>query len=338
MADLIPSRVEFIGRITGASLPGETMPNLNDTHRRDAILGTDLGTMWACGGGRMMMAFGDTYGDGWCGSGAGPETADWRSNTLAVLEPFDPATGPAEMRFVQDRLGHAAEVIESRKDGVEHTVIPTSGVTIDGRHCLHFMSVHHFGKAGLWLTNYGGLAYSDDGVRWTKSETVQWTNTPSGDASFQMGAMAAADGYVYLYGTPNGRGGRVTLARAAQAELLTMDKYEYWNGAEWIAGKPAACAPVLEGPVGEMSVAYNSYFGRWLMTHIEGVGSDIILRDAPAPTGPWSKGRVLVSGREVRGAYGGFIDPLHCDGPELYFALSLWYKYNVFWMRANLSL
>lgn len=39
--------------------------------------------MWRDSRGRVAIAFGDTYGEGWGGHGAGPETAGWRFNTLA---------------------------------------------------------------------------------------------------------------------------------------------------------------------------------------------------------------------------------------------------------------
>ncbi|MGH2345442.1 MAG: DUF4185 domain-containing protein [Chloroflexota bacterium] len=101
-----------VGVLTGAG-------SLNMTEGRYDIKGTDLGIMWTDERGRVLIAFGDTFGSQWTGTGSrsgDPAAIDWRSNTLA---------------FSRDYLA--------------------------------YMSVRHFGQPGHWITNYGGIAYSDDG-------------------------------------------------------------------------------------------------------------------------------------------------------------------------------
>ena len=60
-----------VARVTGATPPGEDLPNPNQTALRDQLLGTDLGILWAAGDHEVMIAFGDTYGRGWGGSRTG---------------------------------------------------------------------------------------------------------------------------------------------------------------------------------------------------------------------------------------------------------------------------
>jgi len=335
---LMPGPVTRIARVTGATPPGEGLPNPNHTDLKDQLFGTDLGILWAVGDNKVMIAFGDTYGRGWGGAGGGPPTADWRSNTLALSTDADPAKGLVFTTMIQDKPGHAGELIASRKDGTELTVIPTAGVTVGSRHYIHFMSVQWWGPPGVWHTNCGGLAYSDDaGKTWIKAAKPVWKNTAQWDDHFQQAAFAKSGGYVYLFGTPNGRRGSVSLARVFPRRLLDKEAYQYWDGQGWQIGNEAAAVPVAHGPAGELSVAYNSFFRRWLMVSLDEDRHALVLRDAPALTGPWSEEKTLVKGADYPVLYGGFIDPLHNSGKDLYFTLSQWWPYNVFWMHTTLN-
>lgn len=41
--------------------------------------------------------------------------------------------------------------------------------------------------------------------------------------------MRPGDGYVYSYGTPNGRQGQAYISRVAEADILNVTKYEYYS-------------------------------------------------------------------------------------------------------------
>ncbi len=335
---VIPVQAVRVARVTGATPPGEHLPNPNRTDLRDEVFGTDLGILWVAGDGRVMVAFGDTYGHKWGGAGGGPPGADWRSNTLAVSTDADPAHGLV-MTMIHDKAKHAGELVSSPKDDREVTLIPTGGVSVGSRQYVRFMSVHHWGRPGLWQTNLAALAYSDDdGKTWTRPAAPVWKNTAQWDDPFQQGAFVKSGGYVYLFGTPNGRSGAVSLARVSGPRLLDKEAYQYWDGRGWRTGLESAAVPVVKGPAGEVSVAYNSFFRRWLMVSLDMARNAIMLRSAAALTGPWSAPQTLVDGASFPVLYGGFIDPLHNDGQDLYFTMSQWWSYNVFWMHSRLEL
>jgi hypothetical protein len=90
-----------------ALVAGQGQRDINRTASRFAVQATDLGIMWRDSRGRVAIAFGDTYGVGWGGSGAGPETADWRFNTLAHSTDTNLADGLHIDSMVTDRPGHA---------------------------------------------------------------------------------------------------------------------------------------------------------------------------------------------------------------------------------------
>jgi hypothetical protein len=147
---------------------------------------------------------------------------------------------------------------------------------------------------------------------------------------------------VYVFGIPGGRLGGVKLARVGEANLLDKPTYRYYSGL--VDGKPAwspdesAAVPVVPAPVGELSVMWNNYLGRWIMTYLDESQAALVIREAPAPWGPWSPGLPLVSGSAFPGLYAPYMHPRYVenDGETIYFTMSLWDPYAVYWMRARL--
>ncbi|MBD2867393.1 DUF4185 domain-containing protein [Paenibacillus sp. IB182493] len=327
-----PTNLEMIARVTGVKPAGETMPNPNQTDTNYAITGTDLGIVWDKGGGQYFVLFGDT-------NGHGPN--DWRSNTLAISSDTNLADGLSFDTMIQDTPGHAKEILPSKKINFDEiTVIPTAGVTVGNRHYIHYMSVNNWGPAGVWSTNYSGIAYSDNnGATWTKHPTARWyNNTTNWDNKFQMAAFVKDGGFVYMYATPNGRFGDVYLARVPENSLLDINAYRYWDGNGWSASQAGADA-VANGVAGEVSVAYNSHFNRYIMTYLNEHRQSIVMRDAPTPVGPWSGEKILVPGDFTGlGQYNAFMHPLSNNGSTLYFIMSTWYPdYNTHLMKATLT-
>ncbi|ASR38066.1 hypothetical protein BAY61_27080 [Prauserella marina] len=318
-----------LGQVTGAA-------SANRTDQRFAVVATDLGIMWDGGDGRVLVLFGDTYGEGWCGNGAGPGSADWRKNVLAFSSGTELAEGLRLDSVIAREDGGAAQVIASGQ-GKEVTVIPNSGVTVEGLHYVHYMSVRQWGPPGTWRTNYAGVAVSaDGGTTWKKPRSARWGNRWRAENRFQLGAFAASGEHVYLFGTTNGRYGDGYLARALPGNLLDTGEYEYWTGSEW-GRRQSAAVPVFEGPVGEMSVGYHRLLDRWLLMHLDERREGIVLRSAPELTGPWTWGEVVVSGREFPAIYGGFLHPWSMDSEHVYYLVSQWGPYNVFLTRSTIA-
>lgn len=328
-----PGQAQPVALLTG---PG----SINATDVRYQVKGTDLGIMWEDERGRILTAFGDTFGSGWTGPGGGignPATLDWRSNTLARSRDGDPSDGLSFDDFVTDRPGHAAELLPSLKlDHVEISTIPTGGINVGGRDYLSLMSVRHFGPPGQWTTNHSGLAYSDDrGETWVEVLGARRPNTPAFDDPFQMMALAPRDGRVYVFGTPNGRFGNAHVARVAQDRLLDLTAYEYWTGTGWERGPASLARPVVEGPVGELSVRYDEMLQAWTMMYLDESLGSIVLRLASEPTGPWGAEHAVASAAEYPGLYGSFLHP-RSEGRDIYFTMAQWDLYNVSLMRVVL--
>jgi Domain of unknown function (DUF4185) len=327
--------------------------SLNRTDINWSVGGTDLGILWDDGEDGILVAFGDTFYPRQPQGGGGGK--DWRSNVLARSTDKDLTAGMRIDSFVTDRRGHAKEILPSKKiDNSEKTVIPTGGCSIGGRQYLAYMSVRRWGVAGRWVTNYAGLAYSDDrGENWVKltgKGSPTWENlSGSEDHPFQMCTLVVEGEWVYFIGTPNGRAGAAYLSRVKLDDILEISRYQDWTGRHWEwagpygpGGYPGA-VPVLPAPVGELSVAYHSAGQQWLATYYreadggyQGTGNAIVYQTAPRITGPYSAPRVLVSGAEFPGLYGAYLHPWTMHDPEPCFIVSQWGPYNTILMRARI--
>jgi hypothetical protein len=292
----------------------------------------------------VWFVFGDTFGDR-PADATGGGGSFWRSNVLGWTTDDDPSDGITLDGMVTDGTGSAKELLSSKKvDGVEMTVIPTHGFEADGAMYLHFMSVRHWGDPGEWEVNYAGLAKStDDGKHWTKLSGVRW----AGDSGFvqisPFHVQIDGEDWLYVWGITHGRFGGVSLARVKASEVEDERRWQYFAGTT-ADGQPrwrndvTAAKEVLDDTVGELSVVWNDYLGRWIMTYLA-EGRGVVIRDSPTPWGPWGDEKVLVSDTDVPGLYAPYMLPRYTadGGRTIYFTLSVWDPYNVFWYRARLD-
>ncbi|MGE5696299.1 MAG: DUF4185 domain-containing protein [Candidatus Sericytochromatia bacterium] len=338
-----------VGWITG--------PNTN-SYSRFHISGADLGIMWDNGqsgaGKQVLIAFGDTFGD------CSVTDQEWRKNTLfrsADRSLADGMTVPnpqfddiyAGSPVVRDRPepDFSRQVIASLNLPVtEVTVIPTAGIAVGTTQYVNFMSVSKWGAPGQWSTNFSAVAVSNDnGETWTvptSSIRPAWFNSVPGVPfvwgyqNFQMGAYLRTNGYIYAYGTTPGRGGAPFLSRVQENAVADLAAYEYFTPFGWLRNMPFLAIQVVWAPGSEMSVAYNDYLKKFVMLYTDSF-SNVVMRTADKPEGPWSLATKIVSTTDVPGGiYAPYIHPWS-SGRDLYFTLSLWSNYSVMLMRTTLG-
>ena len=139
----------------------------------------------------------------------------------------------------------------------------------------------------------------------------------------------------------NGR--RRAAVKVAESQVESQPAYRYFSGAgadgepTWSA-EPGAAKTVVDDTVGELSVVWNDHLPRWLMTYSNGGNGDTSLREGSTPWGPWSDAMTLVAASDVPGLYAPYLSPLAAanSGGTIYFTLSVWDPYNVYWYRADL--
>jgi D-arabinan endo alpha-(1,5)-arabinofuranosidase len=381
---------QFVSWVTGGYAYED--PTLANTLARYSIYGTDLGIMWDNGipddpatpdidEHQVLIAVGDTFG--------GPNSADWRANTILRSSDTDLTNGitiPNGQWYTGNWFGgaplgpdgfptRARQVIFPSGLPAGVTLIPTAGVSVltpgvgdfGVTQYMSFMSVTQWGAPGQWSTNYSALAYSiDNGENWTVApQTVRYNQPWSGNQNFQQAAFVRpGDGYVYQYGTPNGRQGAAYLSRVTEKDILDLTKYEYFNAgspggwfgwgatpAGWYANNPAAATPVFGvdtgacgvanagNQVSEMSVQYNKTLKKYVVLYGDQF-NNIVMRTSDTPQGGWSGAKVLM-GQQNGGIYAPMMHPwspsTQGTGTDLYWNLSLWSSYNVMLMKTDLT-
>jgi hypothetical protein len=229
---------------------------------------------------------------------------------------------------------------------------------------VSFMSVSKWGSSGKWTTNYSAIAYSyDNGENFTVDpKSVRYNSFLSSNKNFQQSAFVKGDdGYVYMYGTPNGRQGAAYLARVAPENILDASKYEYYKGAKssffgttpatWVKGNPSAATAIIGKSggflgsfkpgytVSEMSVQYNDYLGKYVVLYGD-QNNSIVMRTSDTPEGVWSDAAVLMT-QQPGGIYAPMLHPWSPStlgtGSDLYWNLSLWSSYDVMLMHTDLT-
>ncbi|RAP77534.1 DUF4185 domain-containing protein [Paenibacillus montanisoli] len=328
--------LQQVSQLTGAESPNKT--------DRFAVYGTDLGSMFNDGD-KTYFVFGDTFGER-APDQIGGGGSFWRSNTIGYTTDDDPSDGIKLDGMIADDIGLAAELLPSAKvDYDEMTKIPTHGLSANGAMYLYYMSVNHWGDPGKWDANYSSVAKSTDGGQhWTLLDQLKWP----GDSNFIQVSpykVKAEDGKtdIYFWCIPSGRFGGVQLMKVGEADIEKAGAYRYYAGDDkegtpiWSEDRSKA-KTVVDDTVGELSVVWNPYLERWLMTYLK-EGQGVVIREGLAPWGPWGEAIDLVKASDQPGLYGPFMNDRYTadGGKTIYFTLSLWDPYNVFWFRASLQ-
>ena len=285
--------------------------------------------------GKYYFMFGDTFSTG---------TTNWRSNVLGYTEEKTPSEG-IQLTWITDTEGNAKEVIPSLKayDFNEFTSIPTNGISHEGILYYSYMNVAHWGLTAHWDCGYSEWCTSvDQGHTWTKT-SIGW----GPESNFIQLACVKDDTTLYVYGIPSSRFGGVKLAKVPIAQLLEMGAYRYYAGTD-ANGEPIwsiyekEAELIVPGPIGEFSVMYNPYLGKWIMTYLNEHTLDLEIREGDSPWS-WSRIPLILVDHTVAGSdkliYAPFMTPDYMEnaGEIIYFTMSQWMPiYNVAWMKARL--
>ncbi|MEW5811134.1 MAG: DUF4185 domain-containing protein [Actinomycetota bacterium] len=384
----VSSSTNFVSWVTGGYDYAD--PTKANTVDRFSVWGTDVGTMWDNGmvddpatpnynEHQVLIAVGDTF------SGANM-TGRHIFNTLfrsSDTNLSDGITIPNGEWFTGNMFGgapldgpvNARPIINPEKWlPTSVTMIPTAGVSVNVPvtkdtpygtiQYVSYMSVSKWGSAGKWTTNYSAIGYSvDNGENFTiDPKSIRYNSFLSGNKNFQQSAYVKGDdGYIYVYGTPNGRQGAAYLSRVTPENILDPSKYEYYKAASkgwfgssaagWVKGNPSAATAIIGKSggflgftkpgytVSEMSVQYNEYLGKYVVLYGD-QNNSIVMRTADSPEGVWSDAKVLMT-QQSGGIYAPMMHPWSPStlgtGSDLYFNLSLWSSYNVMLMHTDLT-
>ncbi len=310
-----------IGLLTGPDSINQTR-NVN-------LCGTDLGIMFAWQN-KTFFAFGDTQR---CSGGV-------PANALAYSSTTSFANGVKFDGWAMDG-SQTKEIIPKNSGAI--TAIPTGAVGVNNDAYIYYMNVTDWHPPGpaKWVCSGSSLASANASNigAWTKRPSVSW-----GAGNFNMTAVLQQENTLYIWGTPCGRMGAARLMKVDTGSVLNKSAYQYYTGLagdgspQWSANESSAI-PVASAPVSELSVMYNKWLGKYMMTYLDENKAAIVLREADTPWGPWSSSITLTTAKSYAQLYGAFLNPAYVenDGQTFYWVMSMFGPYQSYLMKTTLT-
>ncbi len=263
-------------------------------------LGADAAFSVPLGGDRVLWLFGDTFvGDGVVKRAK----SAFIRNSIAVQHGLDPAHAAINFYWRASLQGP-----DSYFPGEGMTWLwPLHGLVRDGALTLFFMRVVKsdeglgFNVTGTTVKRCANLAESPSA--W-KFKTANFGDAPAGLDLIYGVAVLVEDGFVLAYcvAVPGVHEAYLLRWRADKFDRGELGAPEWWDGTRYtpqreLSGAPAA---VLPHAATEFSV-HRLPDGRYVQVQSLGFGAtDISLRFAPRPEGPWSAPEPAYRPRESR--------------------------------------
>ncbi|HEY9843015.1 MAG: DUF4185 domain-containing protein [Candidatus Sericytochromatia bacterium] len=255
----------------------------------------------ALGPQRHLWLFGDTL----IGSrqGAGRTIASMPRNSLAVQT-------NGQWRFFW-RSGPKGEVFAAPDP--QHWFWPGPGTLYQGKLYLLLPEfapdaaggVFGFRHTGLYLVTVSNP--DADPADWRIDyRALNWgtQSGKEGPTAYSVAALVVSD-QLYVYGYADRASRRqARLLRIALADLASGQSESYWDGRGW-SPQAQDAVPLFDGFHSEASIHWfaalnKGHGGYGLIYSAPNLYSQILMRTAPAPTGPWSEAQQLYQIPETR--------------------------------------
>lgn len=277
------------------------------------ITGQDAVSSMALAGGDTFWVFGDTI-EGPFDSIRGFELTEVLSNTGAIVPLQDLSQGVREFRYLTDPEGSRARQLigfippEHRS---RQRLWAIHGVEVGGRLYLYYHRITMDPDLDVFETfQLDGMGVARSGADY------YFERLPAPDGSYEwwkgdqpgFGVWVQQDGeYLYLWGSiqpASKSSGDMYLARVRPDDIEDLSAYEYLVAAPTLARPdvepqwssvftPTAC--LFSDVPNEMSSSWNPYLGCYVSLTTYRRENRLVIRTAPAITGPWSEPAVIHS-------------------------------------------
>ncbi len=363
---VITSRGQKVAQIVGQTDKQTNQPTVNQTESRYGLIAADLGSSFSYQD-KTYFLFGDAFADQAEKNGRDP---------IAVSTDTDPSDG-LSLEFMTDDQGKWQPITIPDLDQGAFAV-PSGGFGLNDS-----LYVYHTSDSSLNSMNLSVLAKSSDGGK-TFSKVYDMSRqhfiniSPTLVTNKDWSGLPSKDGQgLLLFGSGRYRQSNVRLAWQPAGTVEDKNTLQYFAGLDknqkpqWTDEESKAEPMFLQSCVGELSVSYNQYLQKWLMTYnCLQPWRGIHLRTADKPWGPWSEPQLLYH-PEQDGGYCQYIhknwqvdkcDNAYDEGREnvwggeyapyqipslatgspgqttIYFTMSTWNPYTTVLMKADLKL
>jgi hypothetical protein len=267
-------------------------------HRDPHWVGADVASSVELGGGRILWLFGDTW---IAPSGAGTRRgARMVSNSVAIQTGTDPTTAAITFYWGTAADGSPDALFPDR--GVESLWFG-NGVRAGDRLVLFFARTLRSTSTGLGFEHVGWTAVmvenpDDEPSAWR----VQPLETPANPLGILVGfaAVVRMGEHVYALGSQNPVKSHPIYAARWLAEEVrrgNLRQPEWWAGERlgWIPDSSSAQRwPLFENGQSELTIHVDQATQRFIAVQTLDFGlADVMMRAAPALTGPWSAPRMV---------------------------------------------
>lgn len=265
-------------------------------------------------GGRSVWTFGNTFLPH-----TGEDGLRWRSSTWSWtldetsedgLGPFEHALGSDGMAL--QLLPHTPEeaefnLVHENREGCSSGIAcgsyltPWPGAIVtdeSGQHGVIFYSNMQIGPGDEWdFSSVSGsvATWHDPDLPAVRVEPPLFNDE---EPDWGSAALVVGDD-IYLYACEyNGKEKPCLLARVPFNGATNRGAYRFWAGrGVWTTSWQEAI-PLFSGG-SSFSVLFNEYLGRYLAFYMAGIKSEMFLRTAVSPEGPWSKPQLLGYGEKA---------------------------------------
>ncbi|HXE07358.1 MAG TPA: DUF4185 domain-containing protein [Acidobacteriaceae bacterium] len=256
-------------------------------HSDPRWLGSDAAFSIDLGNNRVLWLFGDT----WI---AHPGSHSRRSaafihNTVAIEHGYDPSEAAINF-FWRTQHNEPSEILPSEGDA---WIWPHSGIRIGnslivfGERVAPDRTKNSLGFRGVGWNAYLISNPDADPSSWHPRKIAERR-----DDIILASAVLQQGNFVYLFGP--GDPHNLYLARITPQNLLAgnLSSLVWWTGSNW-SRATSSRKPILRDVDTETSIQRDA-LGRFVEINSQGFGaSDIVMRTAPALTGPWSASRII---------------------------------------------
>lgn len=360
---VISSQAEKISQLVGDYDAERETPTNTLTGERYNLPRTDLGVPFEHNG-RTYILFGDAWNP--------PD------DPIAFTDDTNPEDG-LDLTFLQNSTG-AYLPVEIPGVGLGAFEVPMEGVSVAGKMYVYATTDH---SASTMMGRSVVARSDDDGYSFSylyDLSTQHFINVSVVEVdAAELENLPAQDGAgLMIFGSGDYRRSDVHLAFQPAAVIEAPETIQYFAGLDaadlpmWSMQEADAQALFNQPCVGELSVSYNEFIGKWIMLYncASNALRGINLRTADDPWGPWTDAEIIFHPWDDEG-YCHFIHVSHdfddCDniqdagrenewggeyGPyqfehlavgddtstTIYFTMSTWNPYTVVLMKATLQL
>jgi hypothetical protein len=277
------------------------------------ISGQDAATSIVLPSDNALWLFGDTV-EGPFETIRGLPLEDKLSNTGAVVPQQDTAEGIQRFYFITSKDSKRARQLIPYVDGESpkaQRLWPIHGTCIGDQIYVYYHRISLIDGVDVFDN------FKLDGMGIARAKVGEWEfkrlEAPDGTREFWKGDQPTfgvfvdeSDGYVHLWGSLMTG---MFLARTRPALIDDLASYEYLVEApttnepdrkpRW-SSTYAASASLFDSVPNEMSAAFNRHLGCYVAIHSHLRENKIVMRTAPAITGPWSDAEIIYRPEKIK--------------------------------------